>query len=114
MPATSPARCWWSTAVSRCKARNAISGIIDPGSSITARSKKLLGRDAEQDLPDRLEMGAACLDLLRERVHVAEAALERAAREDRVDARPPGGEVCRLGRSLDRISAGEPHAGPVR
>src|SRR5512133_131897 len=46
-------------------------------------SKKHLGRHAEQDLPDRLEMGAACLDLLRKRVHVAEAALERAAREDR-------------------------------
>src|SRR5882724_5247920 len=49
-------------------------------------SKKHLGRHAEQDLPDLFEMSAACLDLLRERVHVAEAALERAAWEDRVDA----------------------------
>jgi hypothetical protein len=32
-------------------------------------------------------MGGACLDLLRKRVHVAEAALERAAREDRVEGR---------------------------
>src|SRR3954470_12037555 len=40
--------------------------------------KKRLRRHAEQDLPDRLEMGAACLDLLRERVDVAEAAFERA------------------------------------
>src|SRR5271165_622163 len=62
-----------------------------------ATLKKHLGRHAEQDLPDRLEMGAACLDLLRERVHVAEAALERAAREDRVDARSLVGEVCHLG-----------------
>jgi hypothetical protein len=73
--------------------------------------KKHLGRHAEQDLPDRLEMGAACLDLLRERVHVAEAALERAAREDRVDARSLVGQVCHLGR--DRVGAGEPHAGPI-
>ena len=58
-------------------------------------------------------MGAACLDLLRERVHVAEAALERAARKDRVDARSFVGEVCHLGRRLDRVGAGEPHAGPV-
>src|SRR5260370_39166944 len=78
-----------------------------------ATLKKRLGRHAEQDLPDRLEMGAACLDLLRERVHVAEAALERAAREDRVDARSLVGEVCHLGRALDRIGAGEPHAGPI-
>ena len=28
-PATSPARCWWSTAASRCKARNAIHRIIE-------------------------------------------------------------------------------------
>ena len=29
MPATSPARCWWSTAVSRCKARSATPGTTD-------------------------------------------------------------------------------------
>src|SRR6266478_10248496 len=56
--------------------------------------KKLLGRHAEQDPPDLFEMGGACLDLLRKRVHVAEAALERAAREDRVDTRSLVGEVC--------------------
>jgi len=56
-----------------------------------ATLKKFLGRHAEQDLTDRLEMGIACLDLLRERVHVAEAALERAAWEDRVDARTHAG-----------------------
>jgi hypothetical protein len=32
-------------------------------------------------------MVGACLDLLIKRVHVAEALLERTAREDRVDAR---------------------------
>src|SRR6202011_2996180 len=78
-----------------------------------ATLKKHLWRHAEQDLPDRLEMGAASLDLLRERVHVAEAALERAAREDRVDARCLVGEVRHLGRALDRVGAGEPHAGPI-
>src|SRR6516165_1707410 len=78
-----------------------------------ASLKKDLGRHAEQDLPDRLEMGAACLDLLRERVHVAEATLERAAREDRVDTRSLVGEVCHLCRALDRVGAGEPHAGPI-
>jgi Dehydratase family len=83
------------------------------GSLITAHSKKLLGRDVEQDLPDRLEMSAACLDLLRERVHVAEAALERAVREDRVDACSLVSEVCHLGRRLDGVGAGEPHASPV-
>src|SRR5258708_13534141 len=76
-------------------------------------SKKDLGWHAEQDLPDRLEMSAACLDLVRERVHIAEAALERAAREDRVDARSLVGEVYHLGRPLDRVGAGEPHAGPI-
>ena len=58
-------------------------------------------------------MGGAGLDLLRERVHVAEAALERAAREDRVDAGCLVGEVRHLGRALDRVGAGEPHAGPI-
>src|SRR5579863_8768969 len=28
-PATSPARCWWSMAASRCRVRNAIHGITD-------------------------------------------------------------------------------------
>ena len=58
-------------------------------------------------------MGAACLDLLRERVHVAEAAFERAAREDRVNARALVGEVCDLDRTLNRVGAGEPHASPI-
>src|SRR5271168_3622245 len=53
-------------------------GAQQPISLSFATLKKHLGRHAEQDLPDRLEMGAASLDLLRERVHVAEAALERA------------------------------------
>src|SRR6516165_3993007 len=74
-----------------------------------ASLKKDLGRHAEQDLPDRLEVSAACLDLLRERVHVAEAPLERAAREDRVDARCLVGEVCHFGRALDGVRTGEPH-----
>src|SRR6185436_20670212 len=37
----------------------------------------------------------------------------RQAREDRVDARSLVGEVCHLGRALDRVGAGEPHAGPI-
>src|SRR5581483_5372510 len=37
-----------------------------------AASKKHLGHAAEQDVPDSLEMRAARLDLLRQRVHVAE------------------------------------------
>ena len=49
--------------------------------------KKPLGRPAEQDPPDLFEMGGAYLDLVRKRVHVADAALERAAREDRVEGR---------------------------
>src|SRR5260370_10014335 len=75
--------------------------------------KKLLGRHAEQDPPDLFEMGGACLDLLRKRVHIAEAALERAAREDRVDARSLVGEVCHLDRAMARLGAGEPHTGPI-
>ena len=59
-----------------------------------AALEKHLGRHAEHDLPDRLEMGAASLDLLRERVHVAESALKLAAREDRVDTRRLIGAVC--------------------
>ena len=73
--------------------------------------RKHLGRHAKENLPHRLEMGGASLDLLRERVHVAEATLERAAREDRVDARSLVGEVCDVDRTLNRVGAGEPHAG---
>src|SRR4051794_33729079 len=69
--------------------------------------KKILGWHAEQDLSDLFEMGGAGLDLLRERVHVAEAALERAAREDRVDAGCLVREVCHLGCSLNRVGGGE-------
>ncbi len=83
------------------------------GTSSGFHAKETPRRHAEQDLPDRLEMRAACLDLLRERVHVAEAALERAAQKDRVDARGLVGEVRHLGRALDRVGAGEPHAGPI-
>ena len=34
-------------------------------------------------------------------------------RKDRVDAGSFFGEVCHLGRALDRVGAGEPHAGPI-
>ncbi len=64
-------------------------------------------------MPDRLEMRAARLDLLRQRMHVAEAALERAAREDRVDAGGLVGQVRDLDRAMDRVGAGEPHAGAI-
>src|SRR5581483_8575668 len=76
-------------------------------------SKKHLGHAAEQDVPHRLEMCAARLDLLGERVHVAEAPLERAAREDGVDAGFLVGEVGDIGRGMDRIGAGKPHAGAL-
>jgi hypothetical protein len=40
-------------------------------------------------------------------------ALERTAREDRVDARSLVREVRHLGRALDRVGAVEPHPGPI-
>src|SRR5467141_3086044 len=63
--------------------------------------EKHLGRVAEQYLADGLVMGIARLNLLREGVEVAEAALERAPREDRID---PGGLVGPVG---DRDGAGD-------
>jgi hypothetical protein len=53
-----------------------------------------LGRLAEEDLADGFVMGVARLDLLGQCVDVAEAPLERAAGEDRVDA---GGFVGPVG-----------------
>src|SRR6266446_10644142 len=87
--------------LSRQPCRATAPGSGEPSSHL----KKLLGRHAEQDPPDLFEMGGACLDLLRKRVHIAEAALERAAREDRVDARSLVGEVCHLDRAMDRVGA---------
>ena len=54
-------------------------------------------------MADLLEMGAARLDLLGQRMNVAEAALERATREDRVDAGGLVGEVGHLDRAVSAI-----------
>src|SRR5260370_4102029 len=62
--------------------------------------QKHLRRLAEQHLADGFVMGVARLDLLREGVDVAEAALEGAAGEDRVDS---GGLAGPVG---DRYGAG--------
>src|SRR5215469_14338193 len=51
----------------------------------TGNLQEHLRRGAEKHLPDGLVMGVARLDLLRDGVDVAEAALERAAGKDRVD-----------------------------
>jgi hypothetical protein len=59
-------------------------------------------------------MGVAGLDLLREGVDVAEAALEGAAGEDRVDAGGLVGPVGDCHGAGDRIGAGEVGSGGGR
>ena len=55
------------------------------GAGLWETLQKHLGWVAEEDLADGFVMGVARLDLLGEGVDIAEAALERAAGEDRVD-----------------------------
>src|ERR1700704_2736208 len=74
-----------------------------------ARLKEHLGWHAEQDLSHRLEVRAAGLDLLRQRVHVAKATLERAAREYPVDTRGLVGEIGHLDCAMDSIGARKAH-----
>ena len=81
-----------------------------PGSRGRILQERPRRLDAEHDLPHRLEVRGARLDLLRQRVDVAEPPLERGAEEDRVHAGRLVGIVRhRLGR-LDRKRAGQPHA----
>ncbi len=63
--------------------------------------------------PTVLEMRLARLDLLRQRMDVAEAALERRAEEDRRGAGGLVDPVRRLLGLVDGLRAGEPHAGAV-
>src|SRR5580698_9292836 len=77
------------------------------------RSKKRVQGHAEQDLSDLFEMRAARLDLLRQRMHVAESPLERAAGKDRIDACALVSEVRDLDRGLDGVAAGKPHPGAL-
>ena len=77
-------------------------------------SIKRRGRVAvEHDAGDGAVVAVARLDLLAERVDVAEAAVEGAGREDRVD---PGGLVDPVGdldRLVDRRRGGEAEAGAL-
>jgi hypothetical protein len=71
-------------------------------------SEKHLGRIAEQHLADSLIMRVARLDLLGEGADVAEAALERAPRKDRVDAGGLVSVVRDRNGARNRVRAGEP------
>src|SRR4051812_28674505 len=73
----------------------------------TATSQPPRRREAEQRLPERLEVGEVALALLRHCVQIAEAALERIVREDRGRTGRVIGVVHHLARHLDRI-AGHP------
>src|SRR6516162_5534276 len=85
-----------------------------PGRPLGQRLKKRLGRVAEQYLADGLVMRVARLDLLREGVDVAEATLERAAGEDRVDAGGLVGPVGDGDGARNRMRAGQPRPRTVR
>src|SRR5260370_37268232 len=76
--------------------------------------KNNLWRVAEEDLAYGFVMGVARLDLLREGVDVAEAALEGAAGEDRVDAGGLVGPVGDCDGAGHRVGAGEPGSGAGR
>ena len=65
-------------------------------------------------MADGFVMGIERLDLLREGVDVAEAALEGTAGEDRIDAGGLVGAVGDRDCAGDRVGAGEARAGAVR
>src|SRR6516165_1447503 len=73
-----------------------------------------LGRVAEEDLADGLVMGVAGLDLLRDGVDVAVAALEGAAGEDRIDAGGFVGPVGDCDGTGNRIGACKPRPRAVQ
>src|SRR3982074_3979144 len=76
--------------------------------------ERAVGIAVQHHAADGLEMRLARLDLLRQRMDVAEAALERRAEEDRPSA---GGLVepvgCLLG-DMDGLRAAQPPPGAVR
>src|SRR5260221_7139142 len=82
------------------------------GGGISPSQKLQIRREAEEELADGFEMRGAALELLRHRVNVAEAALERVAGKDRGGAGRVIGGVDHRGRLADRIGGGEayPHA----
>ena len=84
------------------------------GAGLWATLEEHLGRVAEEDLADGFVMGVARLDLLRQGVDVAEAALEGAAGEDRVDAGGLVGAVGDIYGAGDRVGAGEAGSSAVR
>ena len=65
----------------------------------------------KQYLPHRLEMRGAPLDLLHNGMNVPEPPLKRRARHDRIRAGGLVGVVGDLRGRLDRVRAGQPHAG---
>src|SRR4051812_680287 len=78
-----------------------------PPANKPSAEESILGVAVQHDLTDRLEVRLARLDLLRQRVDVAEAALERRAEEDR---RGAGRLVDRVGdfeRCQDGLAAAE-------
>ena len=64
----------------------------------------------EHDLADHFEMRVARLDLLRQRVHVAEPPLERRALEDRRHAGRLVNVIRRFDRRFDRLRAAQSNA----
>src|SRR5262249_33847717 len=104
---------------------------LGKGSHVSARSRAAIGMAAcalrggttskercrrlpQRGLPNHLEMGAARLDLLRQGVDVAEAALEPTARENRIHSGSPVGEISYFNGSMDGVNAGKPHTRAVR
>src|SRR6185503_10597759 len=75
--------------------------------------ERRVGRQAEEELADRLEVGLAALDLLGDRVDIPEAPVEGAAREDG----GPAGDVMHgvhdLLALMDGIRRGKPDAHPL-
>src|SRR6185437_6220130 len=72
-----------------------------------SREHRRVGIEAEQDLADAFVMDVACLDLLRDGVDVAEAALKGLGVEDRSRAGHVIGGVDYLRRLVDRPGRGE-------
>src|SRR5471030_513352 len=79
----------------------------------TSAHESAVGVAVEHHPSDVLEMRLARLDLLRQRMDVAEASLERRAEEDCRSAGRLVGAVGDLESALDRMAAGQPYAGAV-
>src|SRR5579875_2415016 len=95
-------------AMQPCKTGNAETPGTGPAAFRRSTEHAPLGRQAEQDLADGLEMDRPALALLRAGIHVAQPPLERVGLEDRGRS---GGmihgrdDVARL---VDRPGCGEP------